>query len=101
MAAKPPPIQVSAKQVGGVINKVPCPWCGFGNDLRELQQQQLLDNGAEYDCDRCGRIVQVLKIMTVTQVLVRQHPTKHHVAKRPDAPQQASTIHPSQLQRRR
>lgn len=95
------PIKVSGKQVGGAVHAVPCAWCGHGNDLRDLDAQSLLDSGSEYDCDRCGHINQVLKIQTVKQVLVRQHPTKHGAAKRHTAPQQATTIHPSQVNRRR
>lgn len=96
-----PPPATTPKQLTGPIFRVGCPWCGHHNDLRNLQQQMLLDDGAEYDCDHCGHIVQVLKVAPVTMVTVRQHPDKTNVVKRQQDPRQATTIHPSQLNRRR
>ena len=100
---KPPPKPqpTTPRQLNGAVHRVPCPWCGKTNDVRNLEQQQLLDAGTEYDCDHCGHIVQVLAVQMVKLVTVRQHPQKVGVVKREQDPAQATTIHPSQINRRR
>lgn len=82
---KPQQIQVSTRVTGGRIHEVKCPWCGNANDLRGVgpDGSNLLDNGAEFDCDSCRRIFQVVKIEKPIVISVRQHPTKHYTVKDP------------------
>jgi len=79
---KPAPkqqVQVSSKVTGGRIHEVKCPWCGAPNDMRGVgpEGSNLLDNGSEFNCDKCLRIFQVVKIERPLVISVRQHPTKH------------------------
>lgn len=77
-AARPqPPRQPPTTQ--GPINGVPCPHCGSSNDLRELDNQRLLDTSHMIVCSPsdgnpnsgCGRVFQVTRIQSVTMVQVR------------------------------
>lgn len=58
--------------VQGMIEGVPCPHCGKKNDLRELEQQQLLDTGHQIACDFCQRSMEVTAIRKATIVAVRK-----------------------------
>lgn len=75
-----PQSAVSDRVTGGRINAVKCPWCGQLNDMRGVgpEGSNLLDNGSEFNCDKCLHIFQVVKIERPLIVSVRQHPTKHH-----------------------
>lgn len=66
---------MSGKAIQGTIDRVPCPHCGKGQDFRVLQQQQLLDTGHQLFCDFCGRSQEIVRIITVTHVAVRQDPS--------------------------
>ena len=57
-------------QTAGPVDRVPCPYCGKNNDLRELQGQQILDTGSGVICDHCHRRMLVAGIRTVTVVAV-------------------------------
>jgi hypothetical protein len=57
---------------GGPIHAVTCPHCGHRNDFRTLQEEQLLDTGAVADCDKCTRLMEVVRIQPVTLVSVRK-----------------------------
>lgn len=65
----------SAKLSGGRIHQVKCPWCGFANDFRGVDAGMLVDQGSEFDCDKCRHVMQVVKVEQVKVIHVRQHPT--------------------------
>jgi len=75
--------------VQGPINSVPCPHCGKGNDLREMQAQTLLDTGHKFLCDHCNRSMEVLSIRTVTVVTVRRSAAPAGARPSPQQPQPA------------
>lgn len=51
------------RPVKGAVNALPCPWCGTKMDLRELYKSNMLDQGSEIDCDKCGHITQIQQIV--------------------------------------
>lgn len=85
MANQLPPGQNVTVQ--GVIEGVPCPHCGKKNDLRDLQQQQLLDTGHKLICDYCQRSMEVTSIRQLTVVAVRKSTTPVPGQRRPQQPQ--------------
>lgn len=77
----------SAKVTGGRVNQVVCPYCAARNDFRGLHKgsntsslggggSNLVDAGAEFSCDSCHHIMQVVKVETVEVISVRQHPKR-------------------------
>lgn len=58
----------------GPLNQVPCPACGAPNDFTPHHDQQLLDTGSDFNCDKCGRLMQVAGIRQVVLVVVRPSP---------------------------
>src|SRR5579859_7118869 len=85
--AAPQPTGPSQKVTGGRVNQVVCPYCGQRNNLQGLHKgahtsslggggSNLLEPGAEFNCDKCFHIFQVLKVEEVTVVSVRQHPKR-------------------------
>ena len=84
----------------GPINACPCPHCGKPNDWRDLQAQQLLDNGSTAVCDHCGGNQQVMQIQPVTMLAVRKAPhssINRGADARPAA--QATTLSPGQMRK--
>lgn len=57
--------------VHGLVDRVPCPWCGKHNNLAVLQDQRLLDTGHRLFCDQCHRSMEVVAVRQVTLVSVR------------------------------
>jgi hypothetical protein len=64
----------------GPVDAVRCPHCGRGNDLRDLDSQNLLDTGNDITCEpheglantgHCGRVFTVVAIRMVKLVVVR------------------------------
>jgi hypothetical protein len=85
----------AARTTQGMINQVPCPHCGKGNDFRPLKGQQLLDTGHCVFCDYCGHSMEVVKMATVELVVVRRDPS-NKVATRGGGQRRA----PQQLQQK-
>lgn len=73
----------------GPIDRAPCPHCGQGNDLRDLAD--MIDTGAEIQCDHCKRVFEIVAIQPVT--LVRMRPSNKTVRNVP-TPQPAKTASP-------
>jgi hypothetical protein len=72
MPRQPPSVQ-------GPVHQVPCPHCGRPNDMREIDAQNLLDTGSEFQCTpvdgqpntgHCGRVFVVTRIANVKLVAV-------------------------------
>ncbi len=72
MPRQPPIVQ-------GPVEQVPCPHCGRPNDMREIDSQNLLDTGSDFQCGpvdgqpntgHCGRVFQVVRIRLVKLVAV-------------------------------
>lgn len=76
---QPPP--VSAKITDGPEHAVPCPWCGAKNDCRALRKQldtgsgfgSGFEKGTTFECDGCGNLIEVVKVVQVPIVQVKQH----------------------------
>jgi hypothetical protein len=69
----------------GPVSATPCPWCGQRNDLSELWDQGVLEEGevvdpttgrknrgSKVDCDHCQRISVVVKIDRAPRVVLKQ-----------------------------
>jgi hypothetical protein len=56
----------------GPVHAVTCCHCGKTNDLRPLQEQQVLDTGNAIECDHCHHIFEVANIRPVLVVTVRR-----------------------------
>lgn len=80
----------SAKVISSRANQVACPYCGHRQDFRGLHKgamtsslggggSNLVEPGAEFNCDKCFHIMQVVKVETVEVISVRQHPKKWHI----------------------
>ena len=97
------PRQIPGRQLppvtGGTVNQVQCPHCGKPNDYRELQSQQLMDTGSDCECDHCHRFMEIVAILPVTYVQVRQSPRRTHAAAPQQTVRQATTISPAAAQR--
>lgn len=65
----PPPAPQTTQ---GPVQAVPCPHCGHKNDCRLLQEQSLLESGHKIDCDRCHKLMLVMRVQPVVMVQVRQ-----------------------------
>lgn len=61
------------KRTVGPVDQAPCPWCKKPNNLREIQQQQMLEKGARIDCDHCKRHYVVAGIDTRPRVILKQY----------------------------
>lgn len=64
---------VSPATVKGAIHSVPCPHCGKGNDFREIEEN-LVDTGQKVICDECDQPMEVVQVVKVTTITVRQWP---------------------------
>jgi uncharacterized Zn finger protein len=60
-----------AKQVKGYEHNVPCPWCGKHNNHTELPKEE----GLIVDCDACGSLMTVVKIIRKPIIIVTQNHT--------------------------
>lgn len=89
----------------GPVNAVTCPHCGKTNDLRALQEQQILDTASQIECDHCHRIYEVVRMAPVLVVTVRrpvraaQTVLTSQGVRRVSPPRQATTLSPSQTRR--
>ncbi len=88
MSPMPPSVQ-------GPVDKVPCPFCQKPNDFRV--NAELLETGARFGCDHCGRVMEISGVRTVKFVAVRPTAERAPVTA-PAAP--ATTIDPRALVRR-
>lgn len=52
----------------GPVKNVPCPHCGRGNDLSEIQKMGALQPKERYDCDHCSKTVEIVNSMFIVQV---------------------------------
>lgn len=93
--ANPP--STTPKMTRGPINAVVCPHCGRGVDLRG--EQETLDKEAEYDCDHCSHVFEVVAVATVKIVTVRQSQRFRGPVKRPTPVRPGTTIDPRRLRR--
>lgn len=80
----------TGSNVSGPLDRVPCPSCGKPNNMRPIQEEQLLDTGSDYSCDGCGNLMTVVAIQQVTIVSVRRSPNRPRGG--PPAAQPATTI---------
>lgn len=71
------PVGQPQKMTGGPIHKVPCPWCGKGQDFRPHADEAMggagwgsqgLESGVLVDCDNCGRTSKILAVEQVTVI---------------------------------
>ncbi len=84
----------------GPIHAVRCPHCGKSNDLRLLQEQQLLDTGHEIECDYCQHLMEVMAVRPVTIITVRKSQRRAGPAPQGLAPAQpARTLSPDQVRK--
>lgn len=81
----------------GTIDRVPCPHCGKPNNFREIDGQQLLDTGSAFQCDHCGGMMEVARIVTTKIVSVRKSDVRPRAGL--PSPQQSTTLSPGQAQR--
>lgn len=64
------------KATKGAINRVPCPWCGFKLDFRNLAGAGAdlgygsigLERGTVIDCDKCGRKSTISGVRQITVI---------------------------------
>lgn len=98
--AAPPPT------TNGPVHAVACPHCGRPNDLRELENQNLLDTGSEIVCGpvdgqpntgHCGRVFVVTRIQMIKAVQVA--PLNTQARRGQPAPQPARTVGPGGLRK--
>jgi hypothetical protein len=83
----------------GPIEAVRCPHCGKPNDMRILQQQQLLDTGHDVECDHCNRIMEVVGMRQVTVIVVRKSGRRPGQAAPAQHARPATTLSPAQTRR--
>jgi hypothetical protein len=88
----------SRPATSGPIERVPCPCCGAGNDMRGLAEQQLLDTGSDVECDGCHQLMQITAVREVTMVSARPSANRPR-GSGPPAAQQATTVAPGVLKR--
>lgn len=62
----------AAGTTNGPLHAVPCAHCGTPQDLRALDEQKLVENGAGISCDRCNRISEVVGIKNIKLIVMRQ-----------------------------
>lgn len=75
MSPQPAPAPpASQKMLTGPVHGVPCPHCSKRNDCRRLLEQSLLEPGSKIDCDHCHNLMEVMAIVPVPMVQVRQLP---------------------------
>lgn len=81
----------------GTIDRVPCPHCGKHNNFREIDGQQLLDTGSAFQCDHCGGMFEVTRIVPTKIVSVRKSDVRPRAGLPPA--QQSTTLSAAQAQR--
>lgn len=54
----------------GPSDAVPCPWCKKPNEFEH--EDELLEVGAEANCDACGKPFRVVSIARVTRVALER-----------------------------
>jgi hypothetical protein len=62
----------AAGTTNGPLHAVPCAHCGTPQDMRGLDEQKLLENGAEIVCDNCERTSTVVGIKQLKVIVLRQ-----------------------------
>jgi len=79
----------SLKTCDGPIHAVPCPWCGKPNDFREIDGAiaALFEGGAYFECDSCHKLMDIVKVVQVKIVQVRQSKKTHNSNLPPNAAQ--------------
>lgn len=65
-------MDLSKRTTHGPLHAVPCAHCGGANDMRDIKDQGLLDNGQAMICDHCGRRSEIVQVAETTIVKVRQ-----------------------------
>lgn len=67
---QPPPKEVKCTR--GPHTAVPCPHCGKPNDFEPQKDLGTIERGQVFDCDHCGRKVEIHQVQTVTVVYLKQ-----------------------------
>lgn len=80
------------KTTQGPIDRVPCPWCGKGNDFRIMASEQLVDTGNEHFCDHCGYSMEIVAMRTVELIAVKKNPKGGRAPARTAAQAQARRV---------
>lgn len=52
----------------GYEHNVPCPWCGVHDDFSNVPREQ----GVVVECDSCGNLIEVVKVIQKPVVVVTQ-----------------------------
>lgn len=79
MSTAPAP-PTSNKLTDGPVHAVPCPWCGRKNDCRGIHRDldtgagmgSGFEKGATMSCDGCGNLFEVVKVVNVPIIQVKQ-----------------------------
>jgi hypothetical protein len=53
----------------GTLESCPCPWCGFKLDFSDVP---LVEGGNVFSCDKCRRMIEIVKKQAVTVIYLRQ-----------------------------
>ena len=74
--------EISKKATKGYENNVPCPWCGKRNDhtmlasaggREAIKEGDLSDKSLYIDCDHCGNLMYVCRVVTTPVISVKQY----------------------------